>query len=125
MSTQLPYQEEQVAAIQEGAAMMYEMVRASIDTGQMPPRDVMDWFARVTVYQFISLEFISTERALTEQEMENMQAARGDLDGLMKIAERSKLFALQATINDILRTRMLRLPEGYRQQLHHITMLPR
>lgn len=100
--------------IQMGAALMASMVAGAIEGGDMPPKDVLEWYA-----DNLTLTAIAVESSMLNDEDENKPSesdtyiAFNAVRDLMSLGEANQMFYLQARIRDHLKHRMLRLPEAY------------
>lgn len=114
------FQEELEQATLEAAGMVCSMVDASLAAGEVPPKDILEWYAKTTVYQLAQAETMMIDKGLDAEKntaREAVLALATVIRQLLQLAAKTKMFWLTTTINDLLKVRKLRLPERYQQML--------
>lgn len=114
------FQEELEQAALEAAGMVCSMVDASLADDTVPPKDILEWYAKTTVYQLAQAETMMIEQGLGAEKSaprEAVLALSSIVRQLLQLAAKTKMFWLTALIDDLLRVRQLRLPEHYQQML--------
>ncbi len=110
------FQDELAESFMDGCQLLGEMVRSSLVESQMPPKPVFEWYVLQVAYRFTQAEFMYAHVGEDhKQEYENLAT---ELHMLRQIAGSSKLFALSTKIDDVLRTRTLQLPPGFKPALN-------
>lgn len=102
--------------MEEGADAMAMMILQSLTQGEMPPPDLFRWYTRYATVRFIKEEY---------DILYNDRPSDGDayvmlnvgLHELLKMVDQNNQFSVRAEIDDLLRVRMLHLPEGYKLTL--------
>lgn len=92
-----------------GCTLMASMVEGSLQDGQMPPADVMEWFCNFMLHNMIMIEHEVVNNDNKEAE-KSLQSAVAAVASLIKIAERNKLFRLHHDLVNGLKARKLRYP---------------
>lgn len=115
------FQEELEQAALQAASMVCSMVDTSLSADEVPPKDILEWYAKTSVYQLAQAEAMMVEKGFDSKEAEAPRQAvlalAGVIRQLLQLAAKSKMFWLSTAINDLLRMRKLRLPERYLQML--------
>lgn len=115
------FQEELEQAALQAASMVCSMVDTSLSADEVPPKDILEWYAKTSVYQLAQAEAMMVEKGFDSKEAEPPRQAvlalAGVIRQLLQLAAKSKMFWLSTAINDLLRMRKLRLPERYLQML--------
>lgn len=114
------FEEELAQASVQAARIVHGMVLASLEAGEMPPKDVLEWFTKVTVYQLAQAEHSMFEAETPEDEEQAraaVMAITDEIRQLQQLASGQKMFWMTSTIDDLLKVRMLRLPERYKSLL--------
>lgn len=115
------FREELEQATLEAAAIVCSMVDASLGAGEMPPKDILEWYANTTVYQLTQAEAMLIDKGIENPDAQHVRAAVLSLAGvvrqLLRLGIDNKMFWLETQIGDLLRLRKLRLPEAYQQML--------
>ncbi len=113
----------------DAAGLLAVMARGALQSGQMPPRDIMSWFAHYTVEALIATEDMARQ-VTTSTPREEMEAIAKQLEttvivlaDLFRHLAHHKLLVLHDQLMGKLRARALRLPTDY--DTSYDGMLPR
>lgn len=108
--TELHPSEAELAKLQvTGCTLMATMVENSLQDGQMPPADVMEWFCKFMLHNFIMIEHEVVNNGNKEAE-KSLQSAVAAVASLLKITGRNKLLRLNHEMAADLNARKLRYP---------------
>lgn len=114
------FQDELDASTVEAASIVFSMVSEGLDANELPPKDILEWFAKFSVYQLAMAEtkmLAAEDDALAEKLKGVVTGLSGLIRHLMGLAAAGKMFWLQATLDELLQMRRLRLPEAYQSLL--------
>lgn len=105
------FQDELTESYAQGASYMAQMVQGSLGAGEMPPREIVEWYAKHVTY-----EFIAAEHAVAHGETAMVEALKklaAEVVFFRKLFDKNQMFAPSSAITDLLRQRTMHLPPGY------------
>lgn len=114
------FSDEATTIMAEGAEILAEMIRASLMKQEMPPPDIWVWFVKQAALRFIVHEYSSlyaNELGIEDLPPEEVQMLADEVASCLLLASQQKQFSVVETVNAMLRTRLLHLPEAYQQSL--------
>lgn len=108
-----PTEEEATALVVQGSRLLATMVAGALREGQMPPREIFNWFA-----DFTTQGLIETERRVLEGQVDADIAADLEryvvsLSEVLRICDANSLLVTKDRIMAALKARRLRMPEGF------------
>lgn len=116
----MPRNSEDLRALEhEGAAHLTAMAFGALRSGQVPPKHVLDWFAKFAVEALVATESMA-QQITSDTPKEDVDFLSQQLEQAVvmvaeayRAASSLKLFVLQELIHSRLKARALHLPIDY------------
>lgn len=108
--------EEEAVNGKVGESLLADMVRGGLfsEKPSMPPPEVFKWYVMFVVFEFVKYE----HAWLFIDHSEECEAVFGqyaqELEALLGLMASQKMLGLQANVQNVLKTRSLYLPAGYK-----------
>lgn len=97
----------------KASRLLATMVVGSLRSGQMPPREIFDWFADFTTQGLIETEKRVLEGQTDADIAADLERYVVSLSEVMRICDANSLLVTKDRILAALNARRLRLPEGF------------
>lgn len=112
--------------IQMGAGLMASMVRGSLEGGEIPPKDILEWYADNLVLTAVAAELsMLLDKDDNKPSEADVYLAFNEVRELLSIGKANNMFWISSRVKELLDRRMLRLPEAYIRLKLDDTRMPR
>lgn len=128
-STDLPKMvgmDDYQVVLAEGADALAMMILQGLIENELPPPDILKWYTQYATLRFIEAEYnaIYKDEQSTDESRRELMVLQTGLRELRKLLDSNKQYGLSHDIQQLLKRRMLHLPERYAGLLDQTTLMP-